>query len=199
MPQHPTPAAPPPPRYRIVFDPPLPSRDGILREHDAAEQRRLKRGMGRRVLSRLCAEIMVAGIGLIILILPILSASIALTHVGEGGFAALTGWDVLPPFWIAVLLAALWSVLGGIYIAAAFEMVLSALVGIVMLLPILPICAIVVSLGPMWWVLSVPVLITLGLLGDAHGLGTMISAVLWVVLMVAPVLVARLVGGSHWG
>ena len=197
MPQHPTPAAPPP--YRIVFDPPLPSRDGILREHDAAEQRRLKRGMGRRVLLRLGAEIAVAGIGLLIMILPILSASIALTHLGEGGFGALTGWDVRPPFWVAVLLAALWSGLGGIYIAAAFEMVLSALVGIVMLLPILPICAIVVSLSPLWWVLSVPVLITLGLVGDAHGFGTMIAAVFWVVLMVAPVLVARLVGGSHWG
>nr|WP_172684931.1 hypothetical protein [Paracoccus marcusii] len=199
MPQHPTPAAQSSPRYRIVFDPPLPSRDGILREHDAAEQRRLKRSMGERILLRLGAEIVVAGIGLLIMILPILSASIALTHLGEGGFAALTGWDVRPPFWIALLLALIWSGLGGVYIAAAFEMFLSALVGIVMLLPILPLCAIVVSLGPLWWVLTVPVLITLGLLGDAHGFGTMIAGVFWVALMVAPVLVARLVGGSHWG
>lgn len=117
MPQHPTPAAPPP--YRIVFDPPLPSRDGILREHDAAEQRRLKRGMGRRVLLRLGAEIIGALIGLLILMLPILSASIALTHIEQGGFADLTGWDVRPPFWIALVLALIWSALGSIYLAVA--------------------------------------------------------------------------------
>lgn len=121
MPQHPTPAVPAPPRYRIVFDPPLPSRDGILREHDAAEQRRLKRRAGHGILLRLGAEILVAVIDLLTMILPVLSAAIALDHTGESGFAALTGWDVRPPFWVALVLALAWSALGGIYIMEAFK------------------------------------------------------------------------------
>lgn len=199
MPQHPTPAAPPSPRYRIVSDPPLPSRDGILREHDVAEQRRLKRRMGHGILLRLGAEILVAVIGLLIMILPVLSAAIALDHTGENSFAALTGWDVRPPFWVALVLALAWSVLGGIYIMEAFDMVLSGFVGIVMLIPILPIYMVVVGLGPLWWVLSVPVLIILNLVGAAQGYGTMIEAVLWAVLMVAPIPLSRLFGGSHFG
>lgn len=197
MPQYPTPAAPPSPRFRIVADPPLPSGDGILREHDADEQRRLKRGVGRRVVLRLGTEIVGALIGLLIMILPIVSASIALTHIGQGGFADLTGWDIRPPFWIALLLALIWSALGSIYLAVAFEMVLSALIGIVMLLPILPICAVILSIGPMWWVLSVPSLIILRFVGDAHGYGAMLAGVLWVVLMLAPAVLARRAGGSQ--
>ena len=197
MPQYPTPAAPPSPRYSIIADPPLPCRDGILREHDAAEQRPMKRGLGRRVVLRVGAEIVGALIGLLILFLPILSASIALTHIGQGGFADLTGWDFRPPFWIALVLALIWSVLGSIYLAVAFEMVLSALIGVVMLLPLLPICAVVIFLGPLWWVLSVPSFVILRFVADAHGYGTVLAGALWVVLMLGPVVLARRAGGSH--
>lgn len=199
MPQHPTPAAPASPRYRIVLDPPRPSCDGILRENDASEQRRPKRRAGHGILLRLCAEILVAMIGLLIMILPVLSAAIALDQTGESGFAALTGWDVRPPFWVALVLALAWSALGGIYIMEAFDMILSGLVGIVMLSPILPVYMVVVGLGPLWWVLSLPFLIILTLVGEAQGYGTIIAAVLWGVLMVAPIPLSRLLGGSHFG
>lgn len=197
MPQHPTPAAPPFSLYRSIADPPLPSRDDTLRDHEPAEQRRVKRGLGRLVLQRLGAEIVGALIGLLILILPILSGSIVLTHVGQGSFADLTGWNFRPPFWIALVLALIWSALGSIYLAVAFEMVLSALIGIVMLLPLLPICAVVIFLGPLWWILSVPSFVILRFVADAHGYGTVFAGLLWVVLMLAPAVLARRAGGSH--
>lgn len=199
MPQHPTPAAPSSPRYRIIFDPPLPFSDGILREHDAAEQRRLKCGAGHGILLRLCAEILVAVIGLLIIIFPTLSAAIALDHTGKSGFAALTGWDIRPPFWVALVLAFAWSVLDGIYIMEAFDMVLSGLVGIVMLIPILPVYMVVIGIGPLWWVLSVSIPIILNLVGAAQGYGTVIATVLWAVLMVAPIPLSLLFDSSHFG
>lgn len=76
---------------------------------------------------------------------------------------------------------------------------MSGLVGIVMLLPILPVYMIVVGLGPFWWVLSIPLLITLNLVGEAQGYGTIIAAFLWAVLMVAPIPLSLLFDSSDFG
>jgi len=131
MPQPAITAAPTPrPQYRIVLDPPLPSRDGILRADDAEEQRRLKQGRARTVAShlvlRIPMELAALAIGLAIASLPFWSSLIAMDS-----FRSVLGWDVYLPLWVSFVINVVWALTAGVYFSACRLTWVSTILGVV--------------------------------------------------------------------